>query len=96
MLPMWSHTWLESDDVAVKHFRRSPTCPLASEGMNLSPLSKILLTEILKKLNSLDNELKLLRMNQGVGNKSFLLDGQPLSEDTVDKRGTTYIHQTPP
>ena len=27
------HTWLESDDVAVEHFRHSPTCSLALEGM---------------------------------------------------------------
>ena len=55
------HTWLESDDVAVEHFRHSPTCQVGSEAMNLSPQSKMLLTEMLKKINLLSDELAFLR-----------------------------------
>ena len=69
------HTWLDSDDVAVEHFRHSPTCQLASKAMNLSPQSKILLTEMLKKINLLTNELAVLRRRGEVENDScFRLD----------------------
>ena len=63
------HTWLETDDVTVEHFRFSPHCPLASEAINLTPLSKKLLTEILKKLQFMESELKALKIKHGLGKK---------------------------
>ena len=75
------HTWLDSDDVAVEHFRHSPTCQLGSKAMNLSPQSKILLTEMLKKINLLSDELALLRRRGQVESDTcFRLQ---MHEDTV-------------
>ena len=55
------HTWLESDDVAVEHFRHSPTCPAGSKALKVPEQMKILLKEMLKKLKILSDEVMLLR-----------------------------------
>ena len=75
------HTWLDGDDVAVEHFRYSPTCSAASKALNLCPQSKILLTEMQKKINLLSDELALLsRRCQVESDCCFRL---PSHEDTV-------------
>ena len=51
------HSWLEPDDVMVEHFRHSPGCHLASEGMNFNPRTEKLMKAVLKTIKDLKREM---------------------------------------
>ena len=51
------HTWREADDVMVEHFRHSPGCHLAAEGMNFNPRTEKLMKAVLKTIKDLKREM---------------------------------------
>ena len=53
--------WLVDDDVAVEHFRHSPTCPASFKALQVPEQMKLLLKEMLKKMKELNTEVTGLK-----------------------------------
>ena len=49
--------WVEPDDVMVEHYRHSPDCRLAKEGMNFNPRTEKLAKAVLKTMQKLKKDL---------------------------------------